>query len=205
MIEIIYSRVVGLDVAMHAMRNPMDSWSLGDTTKADDKTSVGIMDMALSSRLIQAGPSHRKHLRFIIAYAEIIAPRYWWMEFNTHRAGMEMLSCSTMHTLTRRNLAESDFSRPVPFWLLEHLNHLISWYKKELDPDVKQNVWRELINTLPQGYMQRRTVMMSYECLRNMYALRKDHKLQEWRDFCEWVETLPYSGMITEEVAPSER
>lgn len=195
--------VAGIGPAIHAMRNPMDSWEKSDTVHGQ----IGPKDIELSERLAKAGPEHAKHLRLIQVWAEVWAPRYWWIELDTYRAGVEKLSCSTMHKLTARPIAAEDFERDIDdpdcadtLAVVDALNRYLSNYKAHMaidDVDGARYWWRRLIRALPQSYIQRRTVMMSYAALRNMYRQRAGHKLAEWHLFREWCETLPESWMIT--------
>ena len=215
--------VHGIMPAMHAMRNPMDSWSRSDTyiqmKNLDDfdkdgqpmyrlfdpeKAIVGECDRGLSMKLQKAGPEHCKHLRMIMCWADIWAPRYWWQEFDTYRQGVEKVSCSTMHKLTSRELTDEDFETEEDNYLARNLtlsrkntlNAMIGYYKIEEDHEEKTKIWRGLIQILPQNYIQRRTVMMSYAALRNIVRQREGHKLKEWKTFIDWVRTLPESWMI---------
>lgn len=199
----------GLPSALHAMRNPMDSWSKTDSTftscpythKSD--FIVGDADKDLSERLQVSGPEHCKHLRMVMVWANIEAPRYWWTEFDTYRVGVEKVSCSTMHKLMARPLTSDDFEvddKDSPGFqiFLQYLIDSMNEYKELDDPNEKKELWRHIIQMLPQSYLQKRTVMMSYAALRNIYRQRKGHKLKEWQQFREWVEGLPESWMITE-------
>lgn len=217
--------VGGMMPAMHAMRNPMNSWDRNDTymliKKADEdventplfalfdpeKVVVGEKDKELSLKLQKAGPEHCKHLRMIVVWADIEAPRYWWQEFDTYRFGVEKVSCSTMHKLTSRKIVEDDFEfergsgrswRNIGESVFI-LNEAIDMYNEEKDPAEKEQIWRYLIQNLPQSYIQKRTVMMSYAALRNIVKQRKGHKLREWKFFIDWARTLPESWMIFDE------
>ena len=207
--------VAGINPAMHAMRNPMNSWQKNDTIirimptepgNAQVVEKVGPNDKELSIRLQKAGPEHCKHLRMVLVWADIEMPRYWWQEFDTYRAGVEKVSCSTMHKLTSRPLEMNDFDvdggSNASFGLLEEtipkLNEMMDQYLMEKDADEKKRIWRGIIQTLPQSYIQRRTVMMSYAALRNIVRQREGHKLKEWKIFIDWVHTLPESWMIFE-------
>lgn len=193
----------GIHEAIHAMRNPMDSWDRSDSGYVDltDEYCIGPKDMDLSQRLQKAGTEHAKHLRLIQVWADIEAPRYWWTEFDTYRNGVEKLSCSTMHTITKKKFMPDDF---------EHDNNRVSikaaelnaavmncwryrWVDQKGDPEKQQETWRCLIQNLPQSYIQRRTVMISYAALRNIVRQRTGHKLKEWAQFIDWVNTLPYA------------
>lgn len=196
--EIKTLQVDGFGPAIHAMRNPMDSWEKSDSVKG----RVGEKDKELSIRLQKAGPEHSKHLRLIVCWASVLAPRYFWAEFDTYRFGVEKVSCSTMHRLMARPLTMDDFENDcqpsLTARVVEDLNKCMVLYKQAEDPDAKKMIWRGIIQALPQSYLQRRTVMMSYAALRNIYRQREGHKLKEWQQFREWAETLPEGWMITE-------
>lgn len=203
----------GLRSALHGMRNPMNSWEKADS-KFDvvnnyshgieivEDWSVGDADKDLSVRLQTAGPEHCKHLRQIMVWADITAPRYWWNEFDTYRIGVEKVSCSTMHKLMDRELTLDDFEFDEKEKLEDAtvftLNSMITVYKEIIDADEKKKIWRKIIQHLPQSYLQKRTVMMSYAALRTIYRQRKWHKLREWEQFRKWAESLPESWMITD-------
>lgn len=194
--------------AMKAMRNPMDSWLKSDSRVIMNGATVyppiiGENDRELSVRLQKAGPEHCKHLRMIMVWADITAPRYWWTEFDTYRAGVEKVSCSTMHRLMARKLTPDDFEvddkDSVGFQvILQYLNDLMDEYRDTEDPEEKKAIWRHIIQCLPQSYLQQRTVMMSYAAIRNIYRQREGHKLKEWQQFRTWAEGLQESWMITE-------
>lgn len=188
---------------------------------------IGPNDFALMKKLVTAGPDHRKFLRMITVYVDITAPLYWWKEFDTYKVGTVANSCSTMHTIAERPFAWGDFSNehltsgwigkdksgtnvilPGPVECLENtivmLNRLRDTYlevcKKSdssKDMPLAKDVWWQMIQLLPSSYNQKRTVMMNYEVLANIYESRKGHKLDEWRAFCSWIEELPYSDLIT--------
>ena len=210
MIQIMTIEIEGFKTALHGMRNPKDSWEKADT-EVNPYTEAGVMigdnDWDLAIRLASGGSVHGKFRRMIHATADIIAPLYWWKEFDTYRIGVEKDSCSTMHTLHKRDLTPDDFS-------IEHLmgtamncivdtineiNHYRRLFLKmteQKDP-IAKDYWWQMIQLLPSSYNQRRTVEMSYESLNGMWVYRQDHKLDEWHDFCHWVEKLPYSELIT--------
>ena len=212
MIQIETLEVAGFSPALHAMRNPMDSWAKSDTHRGTEARTgafcmeIGPNDRDLSLRLQKAGPEHCKHLRMIVAYADITAPLYWWKEMDTYRAGVEKLSCSTMHTITRKPFDVTMFSDDhltvqcsnVLQMTLDTLNDYRGVYLTEEDPAKKKLCWWQLIQLLPASFNQKRTVMLSYAALRSIYRQREGHKLDEWRRFREWVETLPEAWMITE-------
>ena len=191
--------VAGFQPAILAMRNPMDSWEKSDSAC----NTVGEKDKELSLKLQNAGPEHCKHLRMVYVWADITAPRYWWQEFDTYRCGVDKVSCSTMHKLMARKLTLEDFEIDDPSSIafrnfIQYLNDLMEQYKNVEDPIAKKETWRHIIQCLPQSYLQKRTVCMSYAALRNIYRQREGHKLREWQKFREWVEGLPESWMITE-------
>ena len=177
---------------------------------------LGPNDYDLMMRLRNAGTDHRKCMRMIAVYVDITAPLYWWKEFDTYKVGTVANSCSTMHKIHEKEFTLEDFSH-------EHLifeddvNYIdmIGWLQKQIDIlnewrltylDVKDSpisaesakkYWLQMIQLLPSSYNQRRTVMLNYEVLANIYKSRKTHKLDEWREFCTWIESLPYSEIIT--------
>ena len=200
--------VEGFEPAFHAMRNPMDSWAKSDswyalTTDYDERPDfkVGPKDQELSLKLQAAGPEHCKHLRMINVWADITGPRYWWTEFDTYRAGVEKISCSTMHKLMARPLTPNDFEHdsinPVLLSdIIFSINEDMARWQKCEDPAEKKKIWRGIIQILPQSYKQNRTVMMSYAALRNIVRQREGHKLVEWQQFIKWASDLPESWMI---------
>lgn len=201
--------ISGVSSALHGMRNPMDSWDKSDSRwlyHDDDsklKYEVGEVDKDLSIRLQQAGPEHCKHLRMIFVWADITAPRYWWNEFDTYRAGVEKVSCSTMHKLMARPLTRDDFehdsmNNDFLDYVIESLNTSMEAWRFEHDPEEKKQIWRSIIQALPQSYLQKRTVCMSYAALRNIVKQREGHKLIEWKQFIDWAHTLDNSWMIFE-------
>lgn len=200
----------GIPAALHAMRNPMDSWERSDSGYIESPGEdsgyiylVGPADHTLSEKLQKNGPEHCKHLRMVMVWADVIAPRYWWNEFDTYRAGVEKVSCSTMHKLMARPLTSEDFETNGLFsmyltYAISYINEQMQKYRDAADQDTKKYIWREIIRCLPQSYRQRRTIMCSYAALRNIYRQREGHKLSEWAMFRQWVESLPESWMITE-------
>lgn len=194
MIRIKTLEVAGIGPAIHAMRNPYDSWDKSDTVHG----RIGEKDKELSKRLTAAGTEHCKHLRLCMVWAEIEAPLYWWKEFDTYRMGVEKLSCSTMHTITKKPFSREMFTEQVSNQLIEDLEDLREMYLQTDDEMAKRLVWDRLIQTLPCGFLQRRTVMMSYATLREICRQRKGHKLIEWHAFRDWCKILPESWMVIE-------
>lgn len=166
---------------------------------------IGENDHALMMRLAKAGPEHAKYRRMIVVYADVTAPLYWWKEYDTYKVGTVANSCSTMHKVTAKQFDLQDFSHEhltiaSSVALQEVIYHLNYWWAKyEADgtEEIKKECWWQIIQMLPSSYNQRRTVMLNYEVLANIYRQRLNHKLDEWRDFCTWAEQLPYSELIT--------
>lgn len=216
MIKIEHTEVVGWEHAIRGMRNPMNSWDKSDTElylneQLDVSADIGTNDLSLMKKLRNAGTDHRKFMRMITVYLDITAPLYWWKEFDTYKVGTVANSCSTMHKIHAKEFTMDDFSHEhlddesieVLNSIIDSLNHAreiyVNGYKSkhyEVPKGVK-DYWWQMIQLLPTSYNQKRTVMLNYEVLANMYKSRKNHKLDEWREFCKWVETLPYSELIT--------
>lgn len=224
MIKIENTEVMGWEAAIRGMRNPMNSWDKSDTgwyltgtpgtnpAAANDKYlrekyCIGDNDLDLMKRLAKAGTDHRKFMRMITVYLDITAPLYWWKEFDTYKVGTVANSCSTMHKIAGKEFEMSDFScehmKPTSIKIMHDVIDILNKYHADYNnPEaeklgVKKDYWWQMIQILPSSYNQRRTVMLNYEVLANIYKSRKDHKLDEWRIFCGWIETLPYSELIT--------
>ena len=202
----------GFSPAMHGMRNPKDSWLLSDSEfdfgEIDEPIEewyvIGPKDQELSEKLQKAGPEHCKHTRMIFVWADITAPLYWHKQLDTYRIGVEKISCSTMHKLGSRLLTPDDFEHDsinTKYFsnMLENLNGSIEAYQLCKDPDHKQDIWRGIVQALPECYLQKRTVCFSYAALRNIVRQRMHHKLPEWEYFCRWAKSLPNSWMIFDE------
>ena len=204
--------VNGLKEAVRGMRNPLNSWDKSDSElvvrvcdASDckpmlvDHFDLGDSDRKLMHKLALAGPDHRKFMRMIVVYMDIVAPLYWWKEFDTYKVGTVANSCSTMHTLMARPLTLDDFShdmlpdrsgaRESLLSTVRVINELMSEYANAGVGEKKQ-IWYQVIQLLPTSFNQRRTVMMSYEAVRNMYHARKAHKLNEWHELCNVFEGL---------------
>ena len=223
MIKIENAEVMGWEHAIRGMRNPLESWNRMDSYKPNclccprdgvepyeehDVTVLpyvlGKNDHDLMMRLAKAWGEHAKYRRMIVVYADVTAPLYWWKEYDTYKVGTVANSCSTMHKITDKVFTLEDFS-------CEHLEN--SWFvnlKETIrllnearaayhwcNTDAKKEWWWQLIQLLPSSYNQRRTLMLNYEVLANIYKQRKNHKLDEWRQFCSWASSLPYSELIT--------
>ena len=203
MIEIENVEVIGWKAAIRGMRNPMNSWDKSDTVyNGNEKPLIWRNDHMLMKRLCAAGTDHRKFMRMIVVYMDVVAPRYWWAEMDTYKVGTVANSCSTMHKIADKEFTLGDFSTEhlsedvidKPFKdIIDCLNFFRGLYILNKD----KSDWWQMIQLLPSSYNQRRTVMLNYEVLANIYRARKNHKLDEWREFCAWIETLPYSELIT--------
>ncbi len=216
MIKIEYVEVFGWDAAIRGMRNPKKSWPKSDSywtyienpetlNTAKFQFFLGENDRALMKKLAKAGTDHSKFLRMINVSLDITAPWYWWKEFDTYKVGTVANSCSTMHTLSDEEFTLDDFSHEhlktsdecewgeiVPECVLESTIITLNYNRdKYLDTNDKK-YWWQMIQLLPSSYNQRRTVQLNYQVLANMYFARKNHKLDEWVNFCKWIETLPY-------------
>lgn len=217
MIKFENTEVMGWESAIRGMRNPMNSWEKSDSRwepQFDTETGpchgffvIGPNDLNLMARLRNAGTDHRKFMRMITVYADITAPLYWWKEFDTYKVGTVANSCSTMHKIAEKEFTIEDFSceHLENSWLI-HLKETIKLLNEArnaynwCNTDAKKEWWWQMIQLLPSSYNQRRTVMLNYEVLANIYKSRNNHKLDEWSvGFMDWVESLPYSELITGE------
>ena len=211
MIKFENCEVVGWEHAIRGMRNPMNSWEKSDSQfhlMIDDDSAedfVGKNDLDLMKRLRNAGTDHRKFMRMITVYVDITAPLYWWKEFDTYKVGTVANSCSTMHKISAKEFMMEDFStehlfhtRPLEY-IIEVLNTQRTLYNNTptTEEKLRKAFWWQMIQLLPSSYNQKRTVMLNYEVLANIYKSRKNHKLDEWRNLCKWIEELPYSEIIT--------
>ena len=203
MIKIEKVETYGWEAAIRGMRNPKNSWDKSDSHmwESSNLFKVGDNDLTLMKALAGAGTDHGKFMRMITVTLDITAPLYWWKEFDTYKVGAVADSCSTMHKIHAKEFTLDDFSHEHlidPEGLLADIvTDLNSWRKVFLETKNKE-YWWQMIQLLPSSYNQRRTVQLNYAVLKNMYHARKNHKLDEWLDFCKWVESLPYSELITE-------
>ena len=260
MLKIENTEVMGWEAAIRGMRNPMNSWEKSDSKYCSEydhppmegscqycpydnicnKSEKAMQQMYLvesndydlMTRLRNAGTDHRKFMRMITVYVDIIAPLYWWKEFDTYKVGTVANSCSTMHKIADKEFEEGDFSTehlfdaeskdvefPIiygeehpPIWSLNMTIKILNFYRKKyLETKTKpmkeeakrapliKAYWWQMIQLLPSSYNQKRTVMLNYEVLANIYRPRRNHKLDEWHTFCDWIEELPYTELITGE------
>ena len=253
MITFQHTEVVGWEHAIRGMRNPLESWEKSDSEpiekllwgkkeipevyrEVEPGYYLGSNDQTLAMQLRKAGTDHRKFMRMIVVYADITAPLYWWKEFDTYKVGTVANSCSTMHTIHKKEFTPDDFSHEH---LINYEDSLSIWKENhDLDPRIEdedpakypenaiemwsfapmdifiltikalnhyrdlylstkdKKYWWQMIQLLPTSYNQKRTIMLNYEVLANIYKSRKDHKLDEWHGFCDWIKGLPYSELI---------
>ena len=194
--------VANMENAIRGARNPMNSWARMDSYYNEKGEYIlGENDLALAAKLAKAGSDHRKFLRQIIVSMDITAPLYWWKEFDTYKVGTVANSTSTMHKIHAKPFEMDDFSHEhldnVAACMLRGIVGTLEANRKEFLETKDKQYWWNMIELLPTSYNQKRTVMLNYEVLRNMYHSRRSHKLDEWREFCKWIETLPYSELIT--------
>lgn len=214
MIKIEKTEVVGWEHAIRGMRNPMNSWNKSDTlyiydivgNEIDTETEVlqpdiGDNDYALMKKLSKAGNDHGKFLRMITVYCDITAPLYWWKEYDTYKVGTVANSCSTMHKIQDKEFTLDDFSHEhlgdCEISTFTQLIYLMNLNRECFLETKGKDYWWQMIQLLPSSYNQKRTCELNYAVLKNMYRSRKNHKLDEWRWFCEWVKSLPYAELIT--------
>lgn len=221
MIKFENTEVLGLEAAIRGMRNPKESWSRSDsfymkkghTAKEwaerwaagyedpEEVYCLGPNDLKLAASLAKGGPVHAKYRRMIQVYVDITAPLYWWKEADTYKVGTVANSCSTMHMIHTRDLTIDDFSHEhlvgededIFLKTIDRLNANRKIFLAAGD----REAWYRMIQLLGTNYNQKRTWMTNYEVLAGIYPMRKNHKLDEWHDFCHWIENLPYSEIIT--------
>ena len=222
--------VYGFEASIRGMRSPMNSWDKSDSYwgLCEDESPinpcdelyffVGEDDLKLMKKLSKAGTDHRKFMRMINVTCDIVAPLYWWKEYDTYKVGTVANSCSTMHKIHAKEFTLDDFSHEhltdkwsdeneliayngeynnAPQDVLEFTIDALNLYRIRYIETNDIKYWYDMIQILPTSYNQRRTVQLNYEVLHNMYHARKSHVLDEWVEFCEWIETLPYSELIT--------
>lgn len=190
--------VMNFENAIRGARNPLNSWGRMDSYYDEDGNyHLGENDLSLAVRLARAGSDHRKYLRQVMVSMDITAPLYWWKEFDTYKVGTVANSCSTMHKIHAKAFSREDFACDrLTSDALTALDTLIAYLEGERQAYVETkdlSHWHNMIQLLPSSYLQMRTVTLNYEVLIHMYAARKNHKLQEWHDFCDAVRTLPYA------------
>lgn len=215
------------EIVIEGMRNPKNSWDRMDSfaTHIEDVEThetasfeffVGENDMQLMESLAAGGPVHAKYRRMMPVWLTLTAPLYWWKEFDTYKVGTVTNSCSTMHKIHAKEFTLEDFSgehllemkdvgwgEAVPMGVMRDVIACLNDYRHEFlnerNPEKKKKFWWQMIQMLPTSYNQKRTVKVNYEVLNNIYHSRKNHKLDEWHVFCDWIRELPYSELITGE------
>lgn len=195
MIKIENVEVGNIARAIYSARNAMNSWEKSDSDWK--KNIVGENDLALARKLVKAGSDHSKFMRMITVTCDIVAPLYWWKEYDTYKVGTVANSCSTMHKIHAKEFTADDFSFertiPISSWFITSVLNVLNAARERFLETKDKAHWDTMIQFLPSSYNQRRTVQLNYAVLRNMYHARKQHKLDEWRDFCGWIENLPYA------------
>ena len=214
MIKIEHTNAYGFEAAIRGMRNPWNSWEKSDSysTYIEDEHTlqrapfeffVGENDLALMKKLVNAGTDHSKFMRMIYVTCDITAPMFWWSEYDTYKVGTVRNSCSKMHTIHIKPFDIDDFTHegcdkiPAAIDTLMYVVGECEHLRKLYNDTEQKKYWRAIIELLPESFNMRATVQLNYAVLRNMYHARKNHPLDEWRDFCRWVESLPYSELIT--------
>ena len=224
MLKVTETQIFGWEAAIRGMRNPMNSWDKSDTDFSLSGMqsvngilvpTVGDNDLALMHKLVKAGSDHSKFMRMITVTMDITAPLYWWKEYDTYKVGTVANSCSTMHKIHAKEFTLDDFSHEHLFddedvelfgkelplagtalqYIIDALNIARDDYLKTND----KKYWQQMIQLLPTSFNQKRTLHLNYAVLRNIYHARKNHKLTEWHTLCDWIHSLPYSELITDD------
>ena len=224
MIKIDAFEIWGFEAAIRGMRNSFNSWDKSDSNFSRAIPVIGEADLKLMENLSSGGSSHAKFRRFIKVSLDITAPLYWWKEFDTYKVGTVANSCSTMHTIADKPFELNDFSwdqllntgcdlfelkwgtdcstmvQPQHF-LIEYIIPVLNVCREKYLETRDKRFWWQMIQLLPSSYNQKRTVLLNYEVLHSIYKDRRHHKLGEWQQFCDWIETLPYTkGIVTPKV-----
>ena len=221
MIKFENTEVMGWEHAIRGMRNPKNSWDKSDSCfctyrpecEGSCSVFIGHNDHSLMMTLRNAGTDHRKFMRMITVYVDITAPLYWWKEFDTYKVGTVANSCSTMHKIHDKEFYEEDFSferlesgyeeykgddaMHTAYCSMQNVISALNRLRYMYNITKNKKYWDAMIQLLPSSYNQKRTVMLNYEVLANIYKSRRNHKLDEWHTFCDWIESLEYSELIT--------
>lgn len=227
MIKLKNTDVYGFEAAIRGMRNPWNSWEKSDSVYSDAHNCeecahkedfsvcysshiyncfdfiIGENDLALMKKLVSAGTDHSKFMRMVNVTCDITAPMFWWSEYDTYKVGTVRNSCSKMHTIHIKPFDIDDFTHegcdkiPAAIDTLMYVVGECEHLRKLYNDTEQKKYWRAIIELLPESFNMRATVQLNYAVLRNMYHSRKNHRLDEWHDFCRWVESLPYSELIT--------
>lgn len=215
--------VHGFEEAIRGMRNPYDSWDKSDTTIDYETGSVDIgdNDILLMRKLVAGGPVHAKFRRMITVSMDITAPLYWWKEYDTYKVGTVANSCSTMHTIAKKEFVPEDFScekliddeelgtvyadkesydyDTTPAWIFDDLLSVLNKCREKYIETKDKRYWWQVIQLLPSSYNQKRTVLLNYEVLSNIYTWRRNHKLDEWHQFIDAISVLPLFNILIKE------
>lgn len=198
MIKLERTSVMNIENAMRGARNPMNSWDRMDSYYDEDGDYVlGPNDLGLAKRLRKAGSDHRKYIRQIFVSVDITAPIYWWKEYDTYKVATVANSTSTMHKIHSKPFDLDDFSHdhmtPETLAFMETVVAQLEQIRLNYMETKSKEYWYDMIQLLPSSYNQMRTCTLNYETLINIYYARRNHKLQEWHTFCDWIESLPYA------------
>ena len=198
MLEISKTSVMNIDNAIRGARNPMNSWARSDSYYDENgEFHLGDADITFGAKLCRAGSDHRKFIRQIFVSVDILAPLYWWKEFDTYKVGTVANSTSTMHKIQAKAFAREDFSHDhmsdVALTCLDMTISCLEERRQKFVETKDKSYWYDMIQLLPSSYNQLRTVTMNYENLMNIYYARRFHKLDEWHVVCDWIESLPYA------------
>lgn len=219
--HVVLSNPEQMEFIIEGMRNPLNSWNKSDSScgQVTRKTNVqwsgdyfiGTNDSNLMQRLAKAGTDHRKFMRMMPVYVRITAGHTWWAEFDTYKVGTVRNSCSKMHKIHIMGFELDSFDHEgidevgeVAVKTFDTVRATLTWLAKMFNETKEKKYWRAIIELLPMGFHLTANVMLNYEVLANIYHSRKNHKLDEWREFCSWIETLPYSELITGEEKPND-
>lgn len=205
-------RVHGFEEAIRGMRNPYDSWDKSDTVfnYEDGSIEIGDNDILLMQKLVAGGPVHAKFRRMITVSMDITAPLYWWKEFDTYKVGTVANSCSTMHTIAKKEFVPDDFSVEhlygdpddysfTPAYIFSETVRMLNYMREKYLKDKSKENWWQMIQLLPSSYNQRRTVLLNYEVLSNIYKSRKNHKLDEWHQLLLYLRPIPLFDILIAE------
>lgn len=222
MIKFENTEVMNFKGALRGMRNPLNSWDKSDSfishSDHDPRAfngfyfAIGPKDLKLAQRLIKAGSDHRKFMRQIFVCVDIVAPSFWWPEFDTYKVATVRNSCSKMHRIHVKSFVKSDFSYEGTDALinkgdprlsakvrghLENTLEILEFFRVRFNETKDKDYWRALIENLPHGYNMRATITFNYETLYNIYGSRHNHKVDEWSiGFMKWIDSLPYADEL---------
>ncbi|MBQ6952060.1 MAG: hypothetical protein IJN44_11290 [Clostridia bacterium] len=201
------------EIIIEGMRNPMNSWAMSDSLfrmfisseneLCEPWVDIGPNDHDLMMRLAKGGPVHGKYRRMIPVMFTVTAPTFWWIEFDTYKVGTVRNSCSKMHKIHVEPFSLDNFAHegcdevPEAMETLKDTIARLEWLRQKFNETQEKKYWRALLELLPHGYMMKATISLNYEVLHNIYHGRRNHKVVEWHTFCDWIEQLPYSEIIT--------